>query len=194
MRILALSPHTDDYEFACGGSISKWIREGAEVYGVSFSCGTANKSEFIEANTELGLKHFECLDFTTRKFKEQRQEILERLVAYEREVSPDLILLPASTDTHQDHEVIREEGFRAFKRHSILGYEMPQNNLVFTAGCFVKLQPMDVDKKIASLKWYLSQKNRPYATEEFIRSLSLVRGMQAGTNYAEAFEVVRWII
>lgn len=31
-RILILSPHTDDGEFGCGASISKFIDRGADVY------------------------------------------------------------------------------------------------------------------------------------------------------------------
>jgi LmbE family N-acetylglucosaminyl deacetylase len=194
VKILAVSAHTDDYEFACGGSLSRWIREGAKVYGVSFSCGSADKQEFIKANEELGIESTELHELPTREFKTYRQVVLEHLVRLERQVSPDLVLIPATTDTHQDHEVIREEGFRAFKRHSILGYEMPQNNLIFQTNCFVELQPVDIDKKIKALGCYLSQRNRPYANEEFIRSLALVRGMQAGKKYAEAFEMIRWMI
>jgi LmbE family N-acetylglucosaminyl deacetylase len=161
---------------------------------VSFSCGSADKEEFYEANKVLGVQDTELHEYPTRQFKEHRQEILEHLVRLERQVSPDLVLIPATTDTHQDHEVIRDEGFRAFKRHSLLGYEMPQNNLVFQTHCFVELQPVDIAKKVEALGCYLSQRNRPYASEEFIKGLALVRGMQAGKKYAEAYEVMRWMI
>lgn len=194
MKILAISAHTDDYEFACGGALSRWIREGATVYGVSFSCGSADRQEFYNANEELGVQNTELHELPTREFPRHRQVILEHLVRLEKSVSPDLVLIPATTDTHQDHEVIREEGFRAFKHHSILGYEMPQNNLVFQTNCFVELQSVDIDKKVKALGWYLSQRNRPYASEEFIRSLALVRGMQAGKKQAEAFEMIRWML
>jgi LmbE family N-acetylglucosaminyl deacetylase len=194
VNILAISAHTDDYEFACGGAISRWIREGAKIYGVSFSCGSADKKEFYEANKILGVQDTELHELPTREFKEYRQTVLEHLVRLERQVSPNLVLIPATTDTHQDHEVIREEGFRAFKHRSILGYEMPQNNLVFQTNCFVELQSVDVDRKIKALSSYVSQRNRPYASEEFIRSLALVRGMQAGKKYAEAYEMIRWMV
>jgi hypothetical protein len=41
---------------------------------------------------------------------------------------------------------------------------------------------------------YQSQQHRSYANAEFIRSLALTRGVQIGKRYAEAFEVVRWVI
>jgi N-acetylglucosamine malate deacetylase 1 len=37
MRILALSPHTDDVEFGCGGTIAKLVAQGDEVHIVAFS-------------------------------------------------------------------------------------------------------------------------------------------------------------
>ena len=36
-RILVLAPHTDDGEFGCGGSIAKFIEQGAEIYYAAFS-------------------------------------------------------------------------------------------------------------------------------------------------------------
>ncbi|MFW5916505.1 MAG: PIG-L family deacetylase, partial [Bacteroidota bacterium] len=35
---------------------------------------------------------------------------------------------------------------------------------------------------------------RYYATEDFIYSLAKTRGVQINADYAEAFEVIRWII
>ena len=36
-KILILSPHTDDGEFSCGGSIARFIEEGHDVYYVAFT-------------------------------------------------------------------------------------------------------------------------------------------------------------
>jgi hypothetical protein len=49
-------------------------------------------------------------------------------------------------------------------------------------------------KKVEALKEYKSQAHRAYANEEFIKSLARVRGVQINTNYAEAFEILRWIL
>ena len=37
-KILVISPHTDDGELGCGGSIAKFIEEGDEVDYVALSC------------------------------------------------------------------------------------------------------------------------------------------------------------
>lgn len=193
MIILALAPHTDDIEFACGASLHKWSERGDIINAVSFSCGTADKAEFNQAVTHLGVSYTKLLNYETRRFGEYRQLILDELIRLDRSIRPDLVLIPSSSDTHQDHQVIREEGFRAFKRTSLIGYEMPQNNLNFTTNMFVRIEEENIQAKIKALKCYESQKERPYISEDFIKGLARVRGMQAGCQYAEAYEVIRWI-
>ena len=46
MNILILSPHTDDGEYGCGGSIARFVAEGKNVTYAAFS--TAEKSMFPE--------------------------------------------------------------------------------------------------------------------------------------------------
>ena len=128
-----------------------------------------------------------------RYFPRDRQAILERLVAVQRDFAPDLVLLPASSDTHQDHEVVAREGFRAFKRSTVLGYELPQNLVSFANSAFVAMSEDVMARKVAALAHYGSQAFRPYSTEAFLRGLGVVRGVQAGAPFAEAFEVVRLI-
>ena len=41
-NILVLAPHTDDGELGCGGTISKFVKEGKNIYYVAFS--TAEES------------------------------------------------------------------------------------------------------------------------------------------------------
>jgi LmbE family N-acetylglucosaminyl deacetylase len=205
-RILILVPHTDDGEFGCGGSISRWAAEGKEVYYVAFS--SARKSvpqgmpknilekEVKEATRVLGVPqgNLILLKYPVREFPTYRQKILEDMVRLGNELKPGLVLLPSTNDTHQDHQTISQEGFRAFKKISIVGYEMPYNNLSFSTDLFVVLEEEHMNKKMAALKCYKSQATKDYATQDFIMGLARVRGTQIGVKYAEAFEVIRWVI
>lgn len=205
-RILILAPHTDDGEFGCGGSISKWVEEGREVYYVAFSSAEKSvpqgmpkdilKKEVQEATKVLGIPPANLIlfDYPVREFPLYRQQILEDMIRLSNELKPELVLLPSTADTHQDHQTISQEGFRAFKKISIIGYEMPYNNLNFTTNLFVTLKERHVNQKVEALKCYKSQFGRIYATEDFIRSLAKVRGTQIGVEYAEVFEVIRWVI
>jgi hypothetical protein len=103
-------------------------------------------------------------------------------------------LLPSLNDIHQDHSTIANEGVRAFKNCTILGYELIWNNLTFNTQCFIHLEKKHIENKVAALKEYKSQGFRDYLSAEFIFSLAKTRGVQIGTEYAEAFEVIRLII
>ena len=206
MKILVLAPHTDDGEFGCGGTIAKYVEQGAEVYYAAFSLAEESVPEpfpknILEVEVKAATKvlgitpnHLLLFKYPVRRFAQFRQEILEDLVKLNKEIEPDLVFMPSLNDLHQDHTTIANEGLRAFKRTSILCYEMPWNNIIFSTQSFVKLNEFHINQKIKALKCYESQMGRPYASEEFIRSLAITRGTQIGVKYAEVFEVIRWIL
>ena len=172
-RVLVLSPHVDDGELGCGGTIASWIQEGKDIYYLAFSsCGKSIpeglppdilKKECLRAAKTLGVppKRLFLLDYEVRTFPEFRQEILETIIEFKKKVEPELVLVPSSHDTHQDHHVIYEEAIRAFKKDaSIWGYEQPWNNLSFTTDIFVKLKKEHLDLKLKALNKYKSQLGR----------------------------------
>lgn len=205
-RILVLAPHTDDGEFGCGGTVARFNREGRAVHYVAFSAAEKSvppeypsdilRGELLQAADRLGLprKRVRCLDFDLREFPRDRQRLLDAMIGIRRELEPDLVLLPSSYDTHQDHATVYAEGVRAFKHVSLMGYEVPWNNLSFDTTAFVFLEEDDVARKVEALRCYKSQANRPYANEVFVRALARTRGTQIGAEYAEAFQVVRLVL
>ena len=205
-RALVLAPHTDDGELGCGGTLAKLIEQGITVYYAAFSiCETSVPegfprdilaTEVRESTQALGIssEHLRVYRYPVRHFPHQRQEILEDLIQIKREAKPDLVFVPSPDDIHQDHQVICQEGLRAFKHTNVLGYELPWNNLTFTASALVHLQQRHIEKKIAALGHYRSQRHRNYWGENLITSLARVRGTQAGVDYAEAFHVMRLAI
>jgi LmbE family N-acetylglucosaminyl deacetylase len=205
-RVLVLAPHTDDGEFGCGGTIAKFIEEGHEVTYAAFSaCQQSVLPQFpsdiliteVKAATKvLGIKSENLLlfDYDVRTFGYRRQDILDDLIKIRQDIKPDLIFMPDLQDVHQDHATIATEGLRAFKFSSILSYELPWNNLSFTTSSFVHLNEKHVQTKVNALNEYQSQAHRPYSDEDFLRSVARTRGVQIGTKYAEAFNIVRWII
>lgn len=205
-KILILAPHTDDGEFGCGGSIAKFIEEGAEVYYAAFSLCEDSlpegwpkdtlEKELRQATRVWGIPGSNLLiyRYPVRHFAKHRQKILENLVELERKLKPTIVFMPSFNDLHQDHHIIAQEGMRAFKKTTILAYEMPWNNINFSTQVFIKLEERYIDIKIAALKEYISQREKPYANESFVKSLAHTRGVSIDTEYAEAFEVVRLVI
>jgi N-acetylglucosamine malate deacetylase 1 len=205
-KILVLAPHTDDGEFGCGGAISRFIEDGAEVYYAAFSCAEESvpeglpkdilETEVKAATLVLGIKpsNLFIYKYPVRKLNFHRQEILEDMVQLSKELKPDLVFTPSKYDVHQDHYTVTQEALRAFKFTSILGYELPWNNYIFETSCFIHLHEKHVMKKLDSLKCYRSQIGRKYSNEEYIKGLALTRGVQVGGVYAEAFNLLRLIL
>jgi LmbE family N-acetylglucosaminyl deacetylase len=204
-KILVLAPHTDDGELGCGGSISKFRNEGKDVWYAAFSICSGSLPEGLPADTlaneckkatailSIPAAHVTLFDFEVRVFPKHRQEILEELVQLNKKIKPDLVFIPSVADIHQDHGVIHVEALRAFKNSSLLGYELPWNHPPFTSPFFINLSAKDIAKKSEALKEYQSQSHRNYMQEDFIHSLAKVRGVQANSEYAEAFEVYKII-
>lgn len=204
-RVLVLCAHTDD-EFGCAGTILRLLEAGADITYVALSrceesvpagfSRTVLEDECRECARRMGLQpdRVSVLDFPVRHFPQYRQDILERFVRLRKDFSPNLVLVPSSLDTHQDHRVVSEEGFRAFKQSTILGYELPQNTISFSNTAFVSLSEEHLAGKVTALEAYESQGFRPYSSAEFIRSLATVRGVQCGQRHAEAFELVRLVV
>ena len=204
-KAVVLAPHTDDGEFGCGGTMARLAEAGCEVRYVAFSIATRSlpdgfppdtlAREVREATTELGIPEDRLTvhDFDVRTFPEHRQDILELLVALWEEWQPDVVFQPSLHDIHQDHQTIAEEGLRAFKRTTILGYEIPWNNFQFSYQWYVSLEQRHIERKIAALERYASQQHRRYADPEYVRNLARTHGINVNREYAEVFQVYRVI-
>jgi LmbE family N-acetylglucosaminyl deacetylase len=204
-RVLVLAPHTDDAELGCGGTMARMLENDVDLWVAAFSTARASlppgadpdtlKVEFERAMDLLGIPEERVLvyDYVVRKLSYSRQEVLEELVKLRKELRPEMILLPSGSDLHQDHQVLHDEGLRAFKEITVWGYELPWNHITFPAQAFVTLEERHLEAKWDALQAYQSQleKERRYFERDFIVGLARVRGVQVKERYAEAFEVIR---
>jgi LmbE family N-acetylglucosaminyl deacetylase len=208
MKILLLSPHTDDIELGAGGTVLKLTEEKSnDIFWAVFSiCEDAVpdglppdtlEKEFTSVATKLGIRHYHTYRFPNKNFPQYRQEILDELDSINKEFEPNLVISPSLNDYHQDHKTVAEEAVREFKRGAdIIGYELPWNNLVFSPQLTVKLTEKQMQGKWEALSIYRSQftLGRNYFSKEFIFGWARMRGAQCNSEYAEAFEIVRWIM
>jgi LmbE family N-acetylglucosaminyl deacetylase len=202
-RVLVLAPHTDDGEFGCGATLARLVDGGTDVRYVAFSIATRSLPEGFppdtlarevrEATAELGISEdrLDVHDFEVRTFPEHRQQILELLIGLWEEWKPDAVLQPSLRDIHQDHQVIASEGLRAFKRTTILGYEIPWNNFNFDYQAYFALEKEHVERKVRALAKYESQQHRRYSDPEYIWNVARTHGINVNREYAEVFEVYR---
>src|SRR5712692_8761418 len=140
MRVLVLSAHADDAQVAAGGTIFRNIEDGNEVFYVGFSIAEESipegfprdslEAESRQACVQLSIpaRNVEIKRYKVRHFPDRRQDILEDLVQARKDLDPDLVLIPSTSDIHQDHAVVAAEAVRAFRRSSSLhGYDFPWN-------------------------------------------------------------------
>jgi len=207
-KILFISPHVDDAELGCGGTIARFISEGKDVYCAAFTdCRNAIpkgfekdsiKKECLKALEVLTVKKENILifEFENKQFPKFRDKILDKLEELRMNIDPDIVFIPSRADQHQDHQTITQEAIRAFRKNkSILGYEEPWNNLIFENSFFISLEDKHIKTKMEALKCYGTQKfqKKGYFDEDYMIALAKTRGVQVGKPYAEAFEVIKLV-
>jgi len=182
-----------------------WSKLGDYVTYVAFSAAEESvraeyprdilRTEIYAGAALMGIpnEQVRVLDFPVRHFPQHRQAILEILINLRAELAPDLVMVHGTADTHQDHEALSREAFRAFKKTSILGYELPHNCRTSEVAYFNPVEEVDVKAKVAALEAYESQRWRAADICALLEGQAVLRGSQIGVRYAEAFEVVRWV-
>lgn len=131
-KMLVVSAHAADYVWRSGGTIAKYINEGAEVTVVVLSYGVrgesndlwkdpdatyesvkeTRKSETLVAAEVLGIKDIEFWDLVDYPMV-LNSEHEDRLVRKIREVQPDIILTHDRFDyLNPDHNLVSEFVFR----------------------------------------------------------------------------------
>lgn len=199
MKILFLAPHADDVELGCGATVARFVEERHDILWVTIAPIETLNAEHMSVVQELGLEKSKCpyFHFNVRHIFERRQELLDNLFAIKSSFSPDLVIGPSLNDLHQDHRTVAEEMVRAFKNScSVICYELPWNHISFDVQLLIRLEDGHIEKKLQMLGKFKSQLpiRGKYFSENFVRGLSAVRGIQIGSEYAEAFEIVRWVI
>lgn len=108
--ILAISPHPDDVELACGGTLARSAAAGARVGLLHLTRGEAGTRGTVEerraeaecAGKALGavsVAFLDCGDGALRTTAAEEDALIEVL----RRERPEIVLAPAGADRHPDH-------------------------------------------------------------------------------------------
>jgi LmbE family N-acetylglucosaminyl deacetylase len=203
---LFVGAHPDDIEFGAGATLAKAIRSNIDCHALVLSdCHESLGNTLLDPKTlvlesksalaVLGLKpeNMNFLEFPVRNFPEIRQYILQILIEKAKAHHYSRIYVPSSFDIHQDHHVVHVESLRAFKFSTILGYELPWNSFEGALRNFNVLDAEHVQLKKLALQKFDSQNRRFYSGPENVETALRFRGLQINAQFAEAFEVLRWI-
>ncbi len=143
-RLLVVSAHAADYVWRSGGTIAKYVKDGAEVCVLVLSFGVRGESndlwkqpgatyegvkairkgETTSAAEILGVSNIEFWDYQDYPIKID-QGIEERMVRKIREFAPDYILTHDKYDVlNPDHNVVSEFVFRCSVMSNSSGVRM----------------------------------------------------------------------
>jgi LmbE family N-acetylglucosaminyl deacetylase len=130
-------------------------------------------------------------EFRDSFFPAQYEAIKEAVIALKQGMEPDLIFTHHRADLHQDHRVVSELTWNAFRRNLILEYEIPKyDGGLAPTNLYVRLDKRQVDAKIKTLMGcYRSQLTKPWFTPDTFRGIMRVRGIESGgqESWAEGF-------
>ena len=196
LRLLALGCHSDDIEIGAGGTILTllaarpvevcWVVLSAPGDRAAEAAGSAEAFLDGAAGSRVVLGEFRdsYFPYVGGEVKTFVEEVRDGF-------SPDLILTHQPADMHQDHRLVWELTWNAFRDHAILEYEIPKwDGDLGAPGVFVPLDDDVVRRKVELLMAHFSsQRSKSWFTEDVFLGLMRLRGMEcrAPSGHAEAF-------
>jgi bacillithiol biosynthesis deacetylase BshB1 len=183
LDVLAIGPHPDDVELACGGTLALCARQGRRVgilhlsRGESGTRGTSEQrlAEAERAAAALGAVELAFLDFGDGALRCGQPEE-EALIEVLRTWRPELVLGPPRTDRHPDHArghrlVVAAAFYSGLAARGSRALPVHRPAAVFSYMQHHSFEPsfvVDVtaawDAKLAALAAYRSQLYQPRAT------------------------------
>ena len=199
-KICFIGAHPDDIELGCGAVIAR-INSHADLKTVTLSDNQKNPSlqslvnEHFRSMEILGIsrENVQLENFETRKFPDQRQDILEYLIKFNQSFHPDIVFTHTKADLHQDHKTVTEECLRAFRGTTVLGYDVIRSSYGFFPNFLVEVNEVEVNRKMEALAAYSTYQTKYYFDSEVTRATLIRNGALAERRYAEGFETLRII-
>ena len=201
MKRLVIAPHIDDDVLGCGGVIDKdtlVIYCGVDDYHV-----VSREERIKEADSVKEYLGNEYKLYHGHKVNNYKSvDLIDEFSKTINNHKPEEIYIPYPSYNH-DHRAVYEAVMISLRPHDInffvkkvLVYEQPHVFLWsdtykdnFKPNYFV---PIDVDRKVKAYELMKSQV-RDFRSSEDIRALSQLRGTQSGCDYAESFQIIRWV-
>jgi LmbE family N-acetylglucosaminyl deacetylase len=196
-RVLVIGCHSDDIEIGCGGTILHLLESlpRVEVCWVVLSA-RGERADEVRRSADAFLEKAERQEIIIRDFRDgffpyDGGPIKDLFEDLKTRISPDLILTHYRKDLHQDHRIASELTWNTFRDHLILEYEIPKYDGDFgSPNVFFHLSESVSKQKVGNLiKFFSTQRERRWFTEDLFLSVLRLRGMESNSpsKYAEGF-------
>lgn len=218
-NILIISAHADDEALGMGGTLSLLSRDkknnlfwliATKIWSPRWSKKAIQLREKAIDNMNYLHNFKEIIRWSYKDNMlemEPVNDIQEKMIKLFDRIKPNIIFTPSCWDFNHDHKVIFDIVEMSSKAvyspyiEEILAYEIPSSTEAsfstiknFPSNLFYKIDST-IDEKIKQINFYTTEiYNFPHPrSEEYIKSLAKVRGVEAGTKFGESFVLLRGI-
>lgn len=218
MTTLIVAAHPDDEVLGAGGTIARLTSEGEEVHiavlgegqtsrGPDDSTVMALQRQVAKAAEKLGTPHVSHYALPDQRFDQvpllEITQIAEGLIEM---IRPDTIFTHHRGDLNLDHEITHRAVLTATRPvggcpvRKLYAFETPSStewafgSPAFAPNVYIGIAAT-LERKVAAMQIYESERRGwPHPrSPEALRELAHLRGVQAGLEAAEAFQLVRAI-
>ena len=202
MKRLIIAPHVDDDVLGCGGILDKSCHVvycGLDETGLEDRPTMGDRLKEINDVQSITGHSFDVLNNLVNRYDEFK--LIGQLENAINTIKPKEVYV-CHPSYNQDHKSVYNASMIALRPHDtnyfvpkVFLYEQPQvyfwntTDRDFQANYFVGI---NIDKKIKVYETMKSQV-RSFRSSEHIRANSKIRGGQSNHEYAEAFEILRWV-
>ncbi len=196
-RVLCLGAHSDDIEIGLGGTLQELIATvpNLEICWVVFSAPGPRAEEARKSAGDYlnGIVHkrIEIGSFRESYFPSQWTSIKEWLEEIKSGFEPDVVFTHYRDDRHQDHRVLSDLAWNAFRNHLILEYEiLKYDGDLGHPNLFVPLSEEVCNRKIELLlRHFQTQLTKHWFSRDTFEAMHRIRGIECAsrTGRAEAF-------
>jgi LmbE family N-acetylglucosaminyl deacetylase len=219
-KIIVISAHPDDETLGAGGTLLKHKAAGDEIYwliitnvfesqGFSKERVESRQIEIQKVSKAFGFKQTFQLNYPTMSLSSSSLiKMVPEISKVFLEVQPDTIYCLNRSDAHSDHRVVFDavmactKSFRYPFIKKVLMYEclsetefapaLPEK--VFIPNYYVNITDY-MEEKVSIMEIFESELGaHPFPRSiENIKALATYRGASVGVNYAEAFQLIKYI-
>lgn len=219
-NVVVISAHPDDEILGVGGALLKHKKNGDKIYwlittnifeeqGFSKERVFSRQREIEKVSEALGAEKVFMLNYPTMSLSTSTLiEMVPKLSKIFTEIEPEIIYCLNRSDAHSDHRITFDavmactKSFRYPFIKQVLMYEcisetefapqLPEK--VFTPNYFVDISSFLEEKKNL-MKIYASELgDHPFPRSlKNIEALASFRGASVGVEYAEAFQLIKYI-
>lgn len=200
MKLAFIFAHPDDEALSSGGTIARYASTGHTVSTLCLSSSEVRKTEYLTATKTLGVQEPKILDYDN--VADFETKIKKDVINFILEFRPEIIVTHLLEDYHIDHRTtyhVVKEAIEWAAHETQYDNSHLVSKLYVTETTILIPNPhilVDISAYYAAkenaIKCYLTQlsKGGEGFYIKFHKYRTLMRGTQASTDYAEAFQEI----